>query len=158
MASCAIDAREFVLADIPGLIEGAHEGAGLGDRFLGHVERCSVLLHLVDGTAEDPVADYRTVRQELAAYGGGLGEKPEVVAISKADAVPSETLDKLKRALKRAAGTAPLVVSAVAGTGVDTVLRALAGEIAAAKAPRRRGAGRARGTLAAVAAPPIIAV
>ena len=124
-----------MLADIPGLIEGAHEGAGLGDRFLGHVERCSVLLHLVDGTAEDPVADYRTVREELAAYGGGLDEKPEVVAISKADAVPDETFDKLKRALKRAAGTTPLVVSAVARTGVDTVLRALAGEIAAAKAP-----------------------
>ncbi len=75
-----IDGREFVLADIPGLIEGAHEGAGLGDRFLGHVERCRVLLHLVDGTADDPVADYRTVRGELAAYGAGLDEKPEVVA------------------------------------------------------------------------------
>ena len=129
-----IDGREFVLADIPGLIEGAHEGAGLGDRFLGHVERCSVLLHLVDGTAEDPVADYRTVREELAAYGGGLEAKPEVVAISKADAVPAETAEELKRALKRAAGTTPLVISAATGAGIDKALRALAGEIAAAKA------------------------
>ncbi len=130
-----IDGREFVLADIPGLIEGAHEGAGLGDRFLGHVERCSVLLHLVDGTAEDPVADYHTVRAELAAYGGNLDDKPEVVAISKADAVSAERIDPLKRALKRAAGTTPLVVSAATGTGIDAVLRALAGEIATAKAP-----------------------
>src|SRR6188472_1771787 len=74
--------REFVLADIPGLIEGAHEGAGLGDRFLGHVERCRVLLHLIDATSEDPAAAYRTVRAELAAYGQGLGEKPEVVALN----------------------------------------------------------------------------
>ncbi len=130
-----IDGRAFVLADIPGLIEGAHEGAGLGDRFLGHVERCSVLLHLVDGTADDPVADYRTVREELAGYGGGLDDKPEVVALSKADAIPPEQVDKLKRALKRAAGTTPLIVSAATGAGVDKVLRALAGEIAAAKTP-----------------------
>ena len=130
-----IDGREFVLADIPGLIEGAHEGAGLGDRFLGHVERCSVLLHLVDGTAENPLADYRTVRGELAAYGAGLDEKPEVVAISKADAVPAETIEKLKRSLRRAAGTTPLVVSAATGAGLEKVLRALWGEIAAAKAP-----------------------
>ena len=130
-----IDGREFVLADIPGLIEGAHEGAGLGDRFLGHVERCSVLIHLVDGTAEDPVADYHTVRGELAAYGGGLADKPEVVAISKADAISPERIDELKRALKRAAGTPPLTVSAVTGTGIDKVLRALAGEIATAHTP-----------------------
>ena len=130
-----IDSREFVLADIPGLIEGAHEGAGLGDRFLGHVERCSVLLHLVDGTAEDPVADYRTVREELAAYGGGLDGKPEVVALSKADAVPEDRIDTLKRALKRAAGTTPLVVSAATGAGVETVLRALSAKIAGARTP-----------------------
>jgi len=131
----AIDSREFVLADIPGLIEGAHEGAGLGDRFLGHVERCSVLLHLVDGTAEDPLADYRTVRAELAAYGGGLADKPEVLAISKADAIPADEIETLKRTLERTAGTAPLAVSAVSGAGVDTVLRALYGEIAAAGTP-----------------------
>ncbi len=147
-----IDGREFVLADIPGLIEGAHEGAGLGDRFLGHVERCSVLLHLVDGTADDPVADYRTVRDELAAYGAGLDEKPEVVAISKADAVPAEKIDKLKRSLRRAAGTTPLVLSAVSGDGVEKALRALA-----RRNPRGEGAAtgrsRARGAVAAVAAP-----
>jgi GTP-binding protein len=129
-----IDSREFVLADIPGLIEGAHEGAGLGDRFLGHVERCSVLLHLVDGTAGNPLADYRTVRAELAAYGAGLDGKPEVVAISKADAVPRETIEKIRRSLRRAAGTKPLVVSAVTSEGVDAALRALLGEIVAAKA------------------------
>ena len=127
-----VDGREFVLADIPGLIEGAHEGAGLGDRFLGHIERCSVLLHLVDGTAENPLSDYRTVRSELAAYGGGLDVKPEVVAISKADAIAPETIEKLKRSLRRAAGTKPLVVSAVTGEGVEAVLRALLGEISAA--------------------------
>jgi len=129
-----IDGREFVLADIPGLIEGAHDGAGLGDRFLGHVERCSVLLHLVDGTGENPLADYKTVRAELAAYGNGLDGKPEVVAISKADAVPPETMEKLKRSVRRAAGTRPLAVSAVSGAGVPEVLRALLGEIAADKA------------------------
>ena len=79
--------REFIIADIPGLIEGAHEGAGLGDRFLGHVERCRVLLHLVDGTGDDPAEAYRVIREELAAYGHGLDEKPEVVALSKADAL-----------------------------------------------------------------------
>ena len=78
-----VDEREFVLADIPGLIEGAHEGAGLGDRFLGHVERCRVLLHLVDGTGEDAGKDYKTVRAELEAYGDGLAEKPEIVALPK---------------------------------------------------------------------------
>ena len=107
-----IDGREFVLADIPGLIEGAHEGAGLGDRFLGHVERCSVLLHLVDGTAEDPVADYRTVREELAAYGGGLDEKPEVRRHlqGRRDCRRDASTSSSGR-LKRAAGTTPLVVS-----------------------------------------------
>ena len=79
--------EEFVLADIPGLIEGAHEGAGLGDRFLGHVERCAVLLHLVDGAAGDVVRAWRTVREELAAYGGGLADKPELIGLNKADAM-----------------------------------------------------------------------
>ncbi len=79
--------EEFVLADIPGLIEGAHEGAGLGDRFLGHVERCAVLLHLIDGAAGDVVDAWRTVREELAAYGGGLADKPEIIVLNKADAM-----------------------------------------------------------------------
>jgi GTPase len=121
----AIDEREFVLADIPGLIEGAHEGSGLGDRFLGHVERCRVLLHLVDGTGEHAGKAYTTVRAELEAYGGGLAEKAEVVALNKADALTPEALKEQVARLKRAAGRAPLVVSGATGTGVPEVLRAL---------------------------------
>ncbi len=96
--------EEFVLADIPGLIEGAHEGAGLGDRFLGHVERCAVLLHLVDGAAGDVVRAWRTVRAELAAYGGGLAEKPEIVALNKADAMTPRQIAARRAALARASG------------------------------------------------------
>jgi GTP-binding protein len=120
-----IDGREFVLADIPGLIEGAHEGAGLGDRFLGHVERCRVLLHLVDGTTEHVGEAYKTIRAELEAYGEGLGEKPEVVALNKADALTPEQLKQQSARLKRATEETPLVVSAVTGAGVPDVLRAL---------------------------------
>jgi len=120
-----VDAREFVLADIPGLIEGAHEGVGLGDRFLGHVERCRVLLHLVDGTGEDAGTAYRTVRAELSAYGHGLTEKPEIVALNKADAMTAEAVKEQVTLLKRAAKKTPLVVSAVSGEGVPEVLRAL---------------------------------
>jgi GTP-binding protein len=119
------DGREFVIADIPGLIEGAHEGAGLGVRFLGHIERCRVLLHLVDGTSEDVADAYRTVRSELEAYGEGLAEKPEILALSKADALAPEQIDAQVKALKREAKTTPLVVSAQSGDGVDKVLRAL---------------------------------
>jgi GTPase len=120
-----IDGREFVLADIPGLIEGAHAGAGLGDRFLGHVERCRVLLHLVDGTIEDAAIAYKTVRAELGAYGEGLREKPEIVALSKADALTPEQLKRQSARLQRAAKAKPLVVSAATGLGVSEVLRAL---------------------------------
>ena len=120
-----IDGREFVLADIPGLIEGAHEGTGLGDRFLGHVERCRVLLHLVDGTAEHAGTAYKTVRGELKAYGQGLGEKPEVVALNKADALTPEQLKQQTARLARAAKKTPLVVSAATGAGVPEVLRTL---------------------------------
>jgi GTP-binding protein len=120
-----IDGREFVLADIPGLIEGAHEGLGLGDRFLGHVERCRVILHLVDGTGEHAGKAYKTVRAELEAYGGGLAEKAEVVALNKADALTPEDLKQQVTRLKRAAGRTPLVVSAATGAGVPEVLRAL---------------------------------
>ena len=127
----AVDGHEFVLADIPGLIEGAHMGAGLGDRFLGHVERCSVLLHLVDATGADPAADYATVRRELAAYGGGLADKAEIVAISKTDAVDADRLAEVRRALAAAAGREPLAVSSVSGDGVAEVLRALRQAIAA---------------------------
>jgi GTP-binding protein len=120
-----VGGREFVLADIPGLIEGAHEGIGLGDRFLGHVERCRVLLHLVDGTGEDAGEAYKTVRAELAAYGHGLTDKPEIVALSKADAMSADEIKQQAARLKRAAKKTPLVVSAVSGDGVAEVLRAL---------------------------------
>src|SRR6187397_2757808 len=119
------DGREFVLADIPGLIEGAHEGAGLGDQFLGHVERCRVLLHLIDITAEDPAEAYRTVRQELAAYEGHLADKIEIVALNKIDAVAPDELKKQKDRLKRAAKKTPLLLSAATGAGVPEALKAL---------------------------------
>ena len=124
-----VDGREFVLADIPGLIEGAHEGVGLGDRFLAHVERCRVLLHLVDGTGEDAGAAYKTVRAELKAYGHELAEKPEIVALNKADALSAQDIERQAARLKRVAKTAPFVVSAVSGHGIDAVLRALLGFI-----------------------------
>jgi len=121
----AVNGREFVLADIPGLIEGAHEGAGLGDRFLGHVERCRVLLHLVDGTSEDPAGAYKTVRAELEAYDEVLAEKPEIVALSKCDAMTDEEIKAKVRALKKAARRTPLVLSAQSRQGVPEALRAL---------------------------------
>ncbi|MBY0613347.1 MAG: GTPase ObgE [Beijerinckiaceae bacterium] len=119
------DEREFVLADIPGLIEGAHEGHGLGDRFLGHVERCRVLLHLVEATSEHAGKAYKTVRAELDAYGHGLEDKPEIVALSKIDAVDPDTLKKQVDRLKRATKARPLLLSAVSGAGVPEALRAL---------------------------------
>jgi GTPase len=125
----SVDGREFVLADIPGLIEGAHEGAGLGDRFLGHVERCRVLLHLVDGTCEHAGKAYKTVRNELLAYGHGLAEKPELVALSKADALTPEQLKQQKARLQRAAKATPLLISAVTQSGVQEALRALCAAI-----------------------------
>ena len=128
------DEREFVLADLPGLIEGAHEGVGLGDRFLGHTERCRVLLHLVDGTAEDVATSYRTVRGELEAYGHGLTEKPEIVALTKADALTPEVIKAQTAALKKAAGKSPLILSSASGAGVPEVLRALRAVIDEARA------------------------
>ncbi|MGI8723822.1 MAG: GTPase ObgE [Methyloceanibacter sp.] len=128
-----VDTRDFVLADIPGLIEGAHEGAGIGDRFLGHVERTAVLLHLVDATLENPVEGYNIIRGEIEAYGAGLEDKPEILALSKADAVPKDELKKKARALKKASGVEPMIISAVSGEGMQNVLRALADAVAAAK-------------------------
>lgn len=125
---------DFVLADIPGLIEGAHEGAGLGTRFLGHVERCRVLLHLVDATSEDIAAAYRTVRAELKAYGEGLAKKKEIVALSKCDALDDDTIAAKLAELKAAARKKPLVLSAVSGKGVKEVLTAIAREIVKGKA------------------------
>src|SRR5918998_6325005 len=129
-----IHGREFVLADIPGLIAGAHEGAGLGDRFLGHIERCRVLLHLVEGTSEHAGKAYKTVRRELEAYGHGLPDKPEIVALSKADALDPDTLKEQTARLKRAAKRAPLVLSSASGQGVQEALRALLAVIDTAKA------------------------
>jgi GTPase len=120
---------DFVLADIPGLIEGAHEGAGLGDKFLGHVERCRVLLHLVDATEEDVAEAYRTVRRELKAYGAEIEKKKEIVALSKCDALDEATLAEKAEQLKKAAKKKPMMLSAVSGKGVQDMLYALAKEI-----------------------------
>ena len=117
--------EEFVLADIPGLIEGAHEGAGLGDRFLGHVERCACLLHLVDGAAGDVVKAWRTVREELHAYGNGLAEKPEIIGLNKADAMTPREASSRAAALRKASGRQVMLLSGVTGQGVPEVLRAL---------------------------------
>jgi GTP-binding protein len=119
------EGQEFVLADIPGLIEGAHEGLGLGDRFLGHIERCGVLLHLVDGTQEDLVEAYRTVRQELEQYGGGLAEKTEILGLNKCDALDDEEIAERKAALEKESGAPVFVLSGVSGEGVDLVLSAV---------------------------------
>jgi GTPase len=140
-----VDGFDFVLADIPGLIEGAHEGAGIGDRFLGHVERTAVLLHLVDATLDDPTEAYGVVRGEIEAYGAGLEEKPEIVALSKADAVPKDEIKKKVRALKKVAGATPLVVSAASGAGVTEVLRALAAEVKATRDQGKKAPARAAG-------------
>jgi GTP-binding protein len=121
-----VDQTDFVVADLPGLIEGAHEGAGLGDRFLGHVERCRVLLHLVDATCEHAGKAYKTVRNELDAYGGQLTEKIEIVALNKIDAVEPIELKKQKDRLKRAAKQTPLLLSGATGHGVREALRKLA--------------------------------
>jgi len=129
-----IAGRRLVVADIPGLIEGASEGAGIGDRFLGHIERCAVLLHLVDATTPDPAQDFATVNAELAAYGAGLSDKPRIVALSKADAVP-DAPDRA-RELSRAIGRRVTAVSAASGEGVSEVLRALASVVEEARQAR----------------------
>lgn len=119
-----VDDHEFVMADIPGLIEGAHAGVGLGHRFLGHVERCSTLLHLVDGTAETVGQNYETVRRELALYGFGLTQKPEIVALTKVDALDPELIMLRHAELEQAVGAPVALVSGVAGTGMQEVWRA----------------------------------
>ena len=131
-----VDTTDFVLADIPGLIEGAHEGAGIGDRFLGHVERCSVLLHLVDATLANPAEAYEIVRGELEAYGAGLEEKPEIVALSKIDAVPAPELKRKAKALAKLTPAKPLLLSAVSGEGVQEALRRIAEVVREARAER----------------------
>ena len=129
-----IDGSDFVVADLPGLIEGAHDGVGLGDRFLGHAERCNVILHLIDGTSSEIAKAYGTVRHELEAYGHGLEDKPEVVSLNKSDAISKSSIVKKRAALEKACGHKVFVVSAVSGEGVDVVLRALVKEIARKRA------------------------
>ena len=120
-----IDNHEFVMADIPGLIEGAHHGAGIGHRFLGHVERCRVLLHLIDSTASDPLQNWRTIRSELAAYDEGLVRKPEVLTLSKSDSAPDDYLTELSDALRSEGAEHIMTMSSVSGAGVKDVLRTL---------------------------------
>ncbi len=124
-----IDEIDFVLADLPGLIQGAHEGAGLGDRFLGHAERCGVVLHLVDGTQSEITRAYKTVRRELEAYGRGLADKPEIVALNKIDSVSGTARARKMAALSKISGKRVFALSGVSGEGVNDVLRALAREI-----------------------------
>ena len=135
-----VDEVEFVVADIPGLIEGASEGRGLGDQFLAHVERCAVLLHLVDGTAEDPVADYHTIIGELDAYGAGLAEKPRITVLNKTDALDAAMRAARKAELEAAAGGPVLLMSGATREGVTEVLRALRAEIGATRLRHRKAA------------------
>jgi GTP-binding protein len=135
-----IDGREFVLADIPGLIEGAHAGLGLGDRFLGHIERCGVLLHLVDGTEPDVAAAYRTIRGELDAYGAGLPEKAEIVGLNKCDALDDDAVAERLEALSAVAKGPVFALSGVSGQGVDKVLHALLATIDASRAAEAKAA------------------
>jgi GTP-binding protein len=133
-----VDTTDFVLADLPGLIEGAHEGAGLGDRFLGHAERCGAILHLVDGTQSQIVAAYKTIRGELIAYGHGLSEKPEILALNKIDAIPKALIARKKAALEKASGRTVFLLSGVSGEGVNVVLRKLADEVEKRRAEKRQ--------------------
>ena len=128
------DMEEFVLADIPGLIEGASDGAGLGIRFLGHVERCRVLVHLVDGVDDDVATAYRIIRREVEAYDAGLAEKPEIVAVNKCDALTPDVIAEKRAAVSKAAGCDVLAISGLAGTGVDGLLNKLFRIVAAARA------------------------
>jgi len=136
-----VDGQEFVLADIPGLIEGAHEGKGLGDAFLGHIERCAVLLHLIDATSPTLAQDYAVILHELEEYGAGLAEKQRVTALDKIDAVDAEDLAEAEAALRKAGAGRVMRVSGATGAGVTEVLRALMAQILAtraAEAPEQR--------------------
>ncbi|OYX41818.1 MAG: GTPase ObgE [Rhodobacterales bacterium 32-67-9] len=129
-----VDGKEFVMADIPGLIEGASEGRGLGDMFLGHVERCSVLLHLVDGTSSTIAKDYKTILRELEAYSETLADKPRITALNKIDALDAKTIAARKRSLEKASGGPVFAMSGVSGQGIQEVLRALWSIIAKTRA------------------------
>ncbi len=132
----SIGERDLVLADIPGLIEGAHEGQGLGDRFLGHVERCAILVHLIDGTQEDVKTAYKTIRGELAAYAEELAEKPEIVVLNKIDAIDPDAVKEKVKVLKRASKAEVFTCSGVTGEGVDKVLYRIIAQMDADKAER----------------------
>ncbi|MGL4311263.1 MAG: GTPase ObgE [Paracoccaceae bacterium] len=135
----AVDGKEFVMADIPGLIAGASEGKGLGDQFLAHVERCKVLLHLVDGTSSTVTKDYRTIIAELEAYGGNLANKPRITALNKIDALDAKTLGTRRRALEKAAGGPVFLISGAAKMGITDVLRALYRGIAGENPGKQEG-------------------
>jgi GTPase len=132
--------ERFVMADVPGLIEGASEGAGLGTRFLGHIERTAVLIHMLDATAEDPAGDWSAIRAELAAYGEGLAEKPELIALNKIDALDADARAEKTAQVRAAAGTAPYLISAVSGEGVRALLRAAHAKVRERDAPALEGA------------------
>lgn len=134
-----IDAREFVLADIPGLIEGAHEGIGIGDRFLGHVERCRVLLHLVSAQEDDVAKAYTTIRGELDAYGHGLSDKPEIVTLSQVDILDDQAKAQKIKELEKASGQSVIAFSAVSHQGLDNTLRAVAKVIEASRSAEQDG-------------------
>ncbi len=135
--------QEFVLADIPGLIAGAADGVGIGDRFLGHIERCRILLHLVDASAEDPVANYVVVRDELDAYGAGLEDKAEIVALNKADLVEPKVLAKLQKKLAKVSGAEVFLLSGATHAGLAPVLDRLIEAVAKAKVPAADARDRA---------------
>ena len=137
--------EEFVVADIPGLIEGAHDGAGLGDRFLGHVERCAILLHLIDGAAGNVVQAWRTVREELEAYGAGLAAKPELLVLNKSDAMTPREAAARRAALAKAAGRPVHLISAATRQGVPDLLRTLMTQINQARHPSPAGRGQGEG-------------
>jgi GTP-binding protein len=132
-----VDTRSFVIADIPGLIEGAHEGAGLGDRFLGHLERCRILIHLVDGTSDDVGEAYGIIRGEIEAYGAGLEDKPEILCLNKADALTPEEREEKKAILAAESGGEVYVISGVSGEGIIGILRLAADEIGIRRAEER---------------------
>jgi GTP-binding protein len=139
-----IDETDFVIADLPGLIEGAHDGVGLGDRFLGHAERCGAILHIVDGTEGGIAKAYKIIRAELVAYGHGLEDKPEIVALNKIDAIPKSALSRKRTALEKACGHEVFAISGVSGEGIQDVLRTLAKIVAKSRARQRAPAKVAR--------------
>jgi GTP-binding protein len=144
-----VDKKEFVVADIPGLIKGAHEGQGLGYRFLGHVERCATILHIIDATGEDIAYAYTTIRKELEEYGEGLADKKEIIALNKIDALDDELVEMLTEELKVVTKSPIMPISGVSGQGVDLLLRALLANVEdVRKEEKDRDEKEARGIIA----------